>query len=112
MQQTRFNTLLEVTSERLNQFFTNPWRRISLLLIGLLFGVFVGEAISTTVGQQAKWDVVAAALVLLFTEGVSRWVYPRRPKAPTPSRLWIEVLNVFKIGVAYSLYLEAFKLGS
>ena len=109
MQRTRLNTLIEVRGQQLTQFFTNPWRRISLALLGFLFGFFVGAAVSTTAGQDAQWDVVCAALVLIFSELTSRWVYQRRN---LNLGLGIEVINNFKIGVVYSLFLEAFKLGS
>jgi len=110
MQRTRFNTLLELFGERLQTFFSNPWRKISLILISLLLGFFVGGSIATTVGQAAQWDVTMAASLLIFTEIISRFVYSRRPQKRR--LLFFEVLNIFKIGLVYSLYLEAFKLGS
>jgi hypothetical protein len=109
MQRTRLNTLVEVRGQQLTQFFTNPWRRISLTLLGFLSGFFIGAALSTTAGQNAEWDVVCAALVLLFSEVISRWIYQRRN--PNLS-LGADVINTFKVGVTYSLFLEAFKLGS
>ncbi|MEB3311896.1 MAG: DUF565 domain-containing protein [Snowella sp.] len=112
MQRTRLNTLIERTGTELTQFFRNPWRRISLILLGLLFGFFVGAAISTTAGQDAQWDVVGAALILLFTELISRFVYGQRVSPGSQRSLLVEVLNCFKLGVIYSLFLEAFKLGS
>ncbi len=111
MQRTRLNTLVEGTGTRLTQFFGNPWRRISLLLISLLLGFFVGSGVSTTSGQSASWDVVTAALILLFTEVVNRGAYHRR-QGDNPRSLGLEILNVFKMGITYSLFLEAFKLGS
>ena len=108
MQRTRLNTLIEVRGEQLTQYFSNPWRRISLSLIGFLLGFFIGSAVSTTAGQDAQWDVVCAALVLLFSEIISWWIYRRSRRLP----LWGEMLNTLKIGVVYSLFLEAFKLGS
>jgi hypothetical protein len=80
-----------------------------------LFGFFFGSALATTAGQAATWDIVAAALVLLFTEMISRWRYSRRQQQQgggIRASLWKDSLNAFKIGIAYSLYLEAFKLGS
>ncbi len=116
MQRTRLNTLVDLVGDRLGQLFTNPWRRIALIVIGLLFGFFIGGAISSTAGQAAYWDVVVAALLLLSTELVSRWVYSRTLRVRTgrgsKRSLLADVLNVFKIGVSYSLYLEALKLGS
>jgi len=72
MQRTRLSTLANVTSSRFNSFFSNPWRRISLQIICVLFGVFSGQAIVTTAGQTAQWDVTAAGLLVLFTEAISR----------------------------------------
>ena len=75
----------------------------------------MGSAISTTAGQAAYWDVTVAAILLLFTELASKFIYSRRPineEAFTRSNLWLDVLNVFKIGLIYSFYLEALKLGS
>lgn len=40
MQRTRLSTLVDTAGGRLEQFFTNPWRRLSLLLISLLLGIF------------------------------------------------------------------------
>ncbi|AFY76415.1 MAG: DUF565 domain-containing protein [Hydrococcus sp. C42_A2020_068] len=107
MQRTRLNTLADVALTRIDRFFSNPWRRISLILIGVLFGFFAGSALSTTAGQAAEWDIIAAGFVLLFVEFVSRIFYRRERRS-----LFLEVLNFFKIGMIYSLFLEAFKLGS
>lgn len=111
MQRTRLNTLIERRGTAFTQFFSNPWRRISLILLALLFGFFMGEAISTTVGQDAQWDVVSAALLLLFAESTSRFVYAQRTNI-NPRSQWVEILNCFKVGITYNLFLEAFKVGS
>jgi hypothetical protein len=116
MQQTRLNSIFDVIGDRLEQLFANPWRRVALLLISLLFGIFMGSAISTTTGQSANWDVIVAAILLAIVETVSRAVYSFRTKYSAKEnprrRLLFDVLNLFKIGVMYSLFLEAFKLGS
>ncbi|AIE75067.1 MULTISPECIES: DUF565 domain-containing protein [unclassified Synechocystis] len=109
MQRTRLNTIVEVRGQQLSQFFSNPWRRISLSLLAFLFGFFVGTAVATTAGQNAQWDVVCAAFVLLFCEFINRWFYRRGGKM---GELRADILNIFKMGVSYSLFLEAFKLGS
>ena len=118
MQQTRLNILVDSVGEQIGQLFSNPWRRISLILISLLLGIFMGSAISTTAGQTADWDVIAAALLIMFTETVSRIFYSRNRRGKSESgvtikrSLVLDLLNVFKIGLTYSLFLEAFKLGS
>jgi hypothetical protein len=115
MQRTRLSTLTDAAIQRGSSFFSNPWRRISLIAIALLFGFFFGSAVSTTAGQTASWDIIVAGFLLLFTEMISRWVYRRRqpqPGAGNRPSIGKDVLNYFKIGMIYSLYLEAFKLGS
>ena len=111
MQRTRLNTLVEVTQTKFNQTFSNPWRRISLSLISLLMGFFVGQAVSITAGQEAYWDITVGIFLLIFTEGISRIAYSQNKKKERRS-LSLDILNLFKIGVTYSLYIEALKLGS
>ncbi len=118
MQNTRLNNLVNVVLAQLGQWFTNPWRRFSLILISLLFGVFLGSAIPTSAGQAAEWDIVAALILLLFTEAVSRLVYGSNQRRVQSTEgvsrrsLFVEVINYLKIGLTYSLFLEAFKIGS
>ncbi|BAZ31968.1 hypothetical protein NIES4074_44410 [Cylindrospermum sp. NIES-4074] len=110
MQNTRLNNLLDTISSQLGQWFLNPWRRLSLLLISFLFGFFLGSAVSTTTGQKAELDIVVAAFFVLLTEISSRIFYSRSFFARRS--LWVESLNYLKVGFIYSMFLEAFKLGS
>ncbi|MGB3695488.1 MAG: DUF565 domain-containing protein [Spirulinaceae cyanobacterium] len=116
MQNTRLNNLFALTSTQLNQFFSNPWRRIALVLLSLLLGFFLGTAITSTAGQTSDWDVIAAAFVVLFTEIISRFVYGRKrnrtAEEVVKSSLLVELVNNLKIGVTYGLFVEAFKLNS
>jgi Na+/melibiose symporter-like transporter len=127
MQRTRLSTIVELAGDRLNQLFINPWRRIALLLISFLFGVFMGSLVITTAGQNAVWDVYAAAIIMFLAEIVSYFFYSRIRRvpieetvsrlqtSPTPTErrsLFLDILNLFKVGLTYSLFLEAFKLGS
>ena len=122
MQRTRLNTIIEITGDRLELLFSNPWRKIALSLISILLGFFMGSAIVTTAGQDAVWDIPAAAIVFTFTELISKFVYSRgkrrtdlvttRSQRAEGYSLYVDVLNLFKVGLIYSLFLEAFKLGS
>lgn len=107
MQRTRLDSLVSNLSLGFQNFFANPWRSVSLILISILFGFFMGLAINSTAGQAAWWDVPGSGLILIFTETVSRWVYFQKKRS-----LWVNVINVFKIGVIYSFLLQAFMLGS
>ena len=110
MQNTRLNKLFDAIARNTAQWFVNPWRRLSLLVISWLFGFFLGSAISTTAGQEAELDIVIAAVLVVITEVMSRIFYSRSFLAR--QALWVETLNYLKVGFIYSLYLEAFKLGS
>ncbi|NJK38621.1 MAG: DUF565 domain-containing protein [Oscillatoriales cyanobacterium RM1_1_9] len=110
MQSTRLNQLVGVTNNRLGQWLQNPWRRISVIAMSLLFGTFLGLAIASVSGQESRWDIVVSTLVVLITEVISWLSYRRQSQTRRP--LWLEILNSLKIGVVYSLYLLAFILGS
>lgn len=110
MQNTRLNTLLDASAGQLRRWFFNPWRRLSLLVISLLLGFFLGSAISTIAGQAADWDIIGAGVLVAWLEIVDRIYYSRIWRSPRG--LWLEALNALKIGLTYSLFLEAFKLGS
>lgn len=109
MQNTRLNNLFNAIGGQLGRWLFNPWRRLSMLTISLLFGFFLGTAVSTTAGQAADWDIIAAGILVALSEIVDRIYYRRRLGARS---FWVESLNALKIGLTYSLFIEAFKLGS
>lgn len=138
MQRTRLNILLNQTTLRFRQWVFNPWRRLAVIVISLLFGNFFATAISATAGQTAQLDVVVAAILVVIAEFIS-WLYyrftPRRrltdrdnlPMGDPPDKIvppggdagpmrsrstLAESLNAFKLGMIYGLFVEAFKLGS
>ncbi|MCC5598963.1 DUF565 domain-containing protein [Nostoc favosum] len=110
MQNTRLNNLFDAIGTRLGQWFLNPWRRLSLQIISFLFGFFLGNAVSTTAGQEGVLDIVVAAFLVLLTEVTSRIFYS--PRFLSRRSLLVDSLNLLKVGFIYSLFLEAFKLGS
>lgn len=124
MQNTRLNNLVDAIAGQFGRWMRNPWRRLSLVALSLLFGVFLGTAVPTTAGQRAEWDVIAALVLILFTEATSWFVYGSSRRAPVPTQressragvpirsLFTEMLNALKIGLTYGLFVEAFKLGS
>ena len=86
--------------------------------MSLLLGTFLGSAIPSTAGQAAKLDLVGAGVLILFTETISWIVYGKSlqrglsTENSTGRSLLTEVLNALKIGMTYSMFVEAFKLGS
>jgi Protein of unknown function (DUF565) len=121
MQNTRLNTLVDRTMRQFTQWAQNPWRRLSLIIISLLFGNFLASAIATTTGQIAALDITVSLILLGITEFVSWLTYTndlRRQRAEDISAtgkqrpLWLAILNSLKLGLVYGLFVEAFKLGS
>lgn len=113
MQRTRLSTLFESTTSQFARWVFNPWRRLSLVIIGLLFGNFLGIAVSSIAGQAAELDVVISAILLGLVELTSWLVYRRPPRNEArQNNLLLEIMNSLKIGLTYSLFVEAFKLGS
>jgi hypothetical protein len=113
MQRTRLSTLVSSASNQFARWVFNPWRRLSLVIIGLLFGNFFGIAISSIAGQAAELDIVVSAILLGLVELISWFVYRRPPQNPVQrTSLFLEVMNALKLGLTYSLFVEAFKLGS
>ncbi|MGB7413888.1 MAG: DUF565 domain-containing protein [Thermosynechococcaceae cyanobacterium] len=110
MQNTRLNTLIESLGQRISLELRNPWRRIALLLITLLFGVYLGISLSAVAGALAYWDITVAAILIFVGELISWLFYSNRLNAR--KSLWGEALNALKIGVVYGLFIIAFILGS
>ncbi|GAB4378617.1 MAG: DUF565 domain-containing protein [Elainellaceae cyanobacterium] len=126
MQNTRLTNLANSIFGQFNRWIQNPWRRISVIIISLLFGNFLATVLSTVAGQEADLDVAASMFLILFTEFISWIVYrgsavrdtQRNPLRTAENQLLVarplllELLNGIKLGLTYGLFVEAFKLGS
>lgn len=88
-------------------YFQSPFRRALWGGISLLGGFYVAQTINLSFGALGVNDVIAAAVCLLFTEYVTRY-YMSRKKPTFPAAL----LNNFKLGFTYGLFIDAFKLAS
>jgi len=113
MQNTRLTVITRTAGTRLQEFFSNPWRRLSAIAISALLGNFLGTAIPTTTGQRATLDVPVAIVLLLFIELANVPIYGRRRRADArPRPVWLDLLLALKLGLTFGLFVEAFKLGS
>lgn len=135
MQKTRLTILSDIIVQQISLALRNPWRRISLILVSLLFGNFAATVVATVTGQAASWDVIVAIILTFSCELISWLVYRRREqllekswtsrlsKSASPemsSTLSTQsrfsaiqyVANAIKIGLIYGLFVEALKLGS
>lgn len=112
MQNTRLTQILNQGSRQIENWLSNSWRQLSLLLLSLLFGYFMGGAAAAITGQAARWDTTVALVILIFTEAINRLTYRSRVSREDNRWLPIAMINNFKMGFIYSLALEALKLGS
>jgi cellobiose-specific phosphotransferase system component IIC len=121
MQNTRLNTFIDRLWQQFTQWVENPWRRLSLLIISLLFGNFLASAIATSTGQRTNLDIVVSISILTIVEAISWLTYGsaigRRKLGENNALLGqrpilVAILNSLKLGLVYGLFVEAFKLGS
>ncbi len=118
MQNTRLTVLTNNSITRLKLWFGNPWRRTSIYVISPLLGFLLASVASTVLGAQAWWDPFSALILVLIIELINRAVYrqsivPENPEnSVQPRSLFLECLNLLKIGFVYGMILDALKLGS
>jgi len=110
MQDTRLNRILTESTARVETWFRDPWRRLTGILIMLLAGFLLGNITTTTTGQVAQYDSVVAIVLVALTEVVNQVAY--RGRIFVARSIWIEGLNMLKVGFVYALFLDALKLGS
>jgi len=114
MQNTRLNSLFDSITDQIRRWFFSWWR-FSLDLVALLLGVYAGIAITGIAGQYTSGQIVyqdmtLAGIVVAFTEVVNWAVYSGKGKFN--KSLPGEVLNSFKIGLTYGLFVLAFLISS
>ena len=107
LQQTRLHRNLGDALQRLEEWATNPWRRLSLQLILLLGSYTVGGSVGMITGALANPDPLAALICVALIELAIRL---RRPLLRTSNRLRLDLLDMTRIGLLYGLLLDGFKL--
>jgi hypothetical protein len=108
MQQTRFQRLILGSGERLQEWATNPWRRLSLQLIVLLVSFVAAGALGSISGTVAALDPLSALICVLAIEIAARVRGPLLRDAK--HRLGASLLDMARIGLLYGLLLDGFKL--
>ncbi|CDP05254.1 unnamed protein product [Coffea canephora] len=103
----RLVDIIRVLPEVSRNYFRSPSRRALFGGISLLGGFYVAQTISLSFGALGVNDVIAAVVCVLLTEYVTKFYYSR-PKVTFP----IALLNNFKMGFTYGLFIDAFKLAS
>ncbi|NP_001130729.1 OJ991113_30.19 protein isoform X1 [Zea mays] len=103
----RLVDIIRIIPELSRDYFKSRSRRALFGGISLLGGFYVAQTISLSFGTLGVNDVIAAVVCVLLTEYVTKFYYSR-PKVTFP----IALLNNFKMGFTYGLFIDAFKLAS
>ncbi|KAL8259629.1 hypothetical protein R6Q59_027582 [Mikania micrantha] len=103
----RLIDIIRLVPDISRNYFKSPSRRTLFGGISLLGGFYVAQTISLSFGALGVNDVIAAVVCVLLTEYVTQFYYSR-PKVTFP----IALLNNFKMGFTYGLFIDAFKLAS
>ncbi|KAI3470103.1 hypothetical protein Pfo_026766 [Paulownia fortunei] len=103
----RLIDIIRIIPQTSKDYFKKPSRRVLFGGISLLGGFYVAQTVSLSFGALGVNDVISAVLCVLMTEYATRFYYSR-PKVSFSDAL----LNIFKLGFTYGLFLDAFKLAS
>nr|YP_010951929.1 Ycf20 [Laurencia obtusa]WMP12868.1 Ycf20 [Laurencia obtusa] len=64
---------------------------------------------STVPAQTGDWNIISGAIIVTCYEIISRILYKSSIKKTS---FTISLINNFKVGIVYGLFVDAFKLGS
>ncbi|TVU15463.1 hypothetical protein EJB05_38984, partial [Eragrostis curvula] len=99
--------IIRIIPELSRDYFRSRSRRALFGGISLLGGFYVAQTISLSFGALGVNDVIASVVCVLLAEYVTKFYYSR-PKVTFP----VALLNNFKMGFTYGLFIDAFKLAS
>lgn len=99
--------LIKDLNADIERLLSNPFTQISSAIIAILFGVFSATSAATIIGSVADWDPLAAAVLLIWTEGYTKLYYGLKKKTKL-----LRLINAFKIGLMYGMTIDAFKLST
>lgn len=78
----------------------------------LLLGYYSANALATVLGQTGDWDVLAAGILVALIEGVGYLMYRMPAFLGDRGKDLVTLVNFYKNGFSFGLFVDAFKLGS
>ena len=108
MVKTKLSKFLSYLINQLGNALYYSLSELTAGLISLLLGFFISTGLSTIPGQTGDWGIIAASLIVAATEFISKLVYSSKFQIAVRTNL----INNFKVGIIYGLFVDAFKLGS
>ena len=113
---TNLQTQLGLAVSPLKKLANYKVGTLSLNLLSILLGFFTSTALSTIPAQTGDWGIVAAAIIVINQEIISRINYHNhvsaKHKLNAILKTFLKYCNSIKIGILYGLFVDAFKLGS
>ncbi|WP_036917747.1 DUF565 domain-containing protein [Prochlorococcus sp. MIT 0603] len=106
---TNYDNFLKYLTDFLSQSFLGPWKLRSIGLISLLSGFYLSSILSPYYLKLFNQRII---VVLLFFLTVEIFIRIRKIFIASKSKYILLILDNLRIGITYSLVLEAFKLGS
>lgn len=91
------------------EYLSSSARLIVASSLSILFGFFGSTSATTIIGSVADWDPLAALVLLIITEGFTKWYY--KSDTRKSSRV-VQLINAFKIGLIFGMTVDAFKLST
>ena len=109
MQKTKFRKLINFIFTFINPLISDSWSNRSVLLISLLFGYYFTNSLLSYLLDKSINTILLAVIILLISELTIR---SSLLSNFSKFSIFIVSINNFRIGSAYALILEAYKLGS
>nr|ARW60165.1 hypothetical protein [Laurencieae sp.] len=78
-------------------------------ILSLILGFFFANILSTVPAQTGDWNIITGAIIVTSYEIISKLIYKNNN---IKKSFIINLINNFKIGIVYGLFVDAFKLGS
>ena len=106
---TKYNYLIRLLAGFVTDLFSGSWRLRSIALISLLLGYYLASSLTSYFYVVLKYRIIIVLFLFIFIELIVRL---RKVLLAARNIIILRVVDNFRIGITYSIVLEAFKLGS
>ncbi|KAJ7553353.1 hypothetical protein O6H91_06G095100 [Diphasiastrum complanatum] len=108
---TRLGRLIRARQKDLIDKFNSVRKNLPLKIFLLLLGFYSANALATILGQTGDWDVLVAGFLVAVIEGIGIIIY-KMPIVEEKFLMIMRLINYWKAGLTFGLFVDAFKLGS
>lgn len=109
---TRLKRIIQSGSENFVSRFKRSRKNFPTKIFLLLLGYYSANALATVLGQTGDWDVLAAGILVALIEGIGYLMYRMPPFLGEQGKELVTLVNFYKSGFSFGLFVDAFKLGS